>query len=197
MKQIAQGAEAIIFLDEDKIIKKRISKNYRIKEIDEVLRKFRTKREAKILQKLPKEIPSPELLKMDDKDMQVIMSFIEGKKVRDMLDSNLNICKEIGQKVAIMHNSGIVHGDLTTSNMIYNKKVYLIDFGLSYFSKKIEDKAVDLHLLRQALESKHYKVYDEAFRLVLDGYKDKSDSYVIIMDRLKKVESRGRNKSKE
>jgi TP53 regulating kinase-like protein len=196
MKLIAQGAEAKLYKDNNKIIKKRISKNYRIKELDDSLRKTRTKREAKILEKIPKEIPSPDLLKMDDKNMGIEMSFIKGKKVRDVLDLNIKICKEIGQKIALMHNAGIIHGDLTTSNMIYNKEVYLIDFGLSYFSEKIEDKAVDIHLLRQALESKHYKVYEKAFNLVLEGYKSKVKKYSEIMTRLEKVESRGRNKAK-
>ena len=44
-----------------------------------------------------------------------------------------------------------------TNDMIYDKKIYLIDFGLSLYSNKPEDKAVDLHLLKQALESKHYR----------------------------------------
>jgi len=194
MKIIAQGAEAKLYKDNDKIIKKRISKNYRIKELDEALRKTRTKREAKILEKLPKEIPSPSLLRQDKTDLE--MSFIKGEKVRDVLDINLKLCNELGKKIAIMHNAGIIHGDLTTSNMIYDKKIYFIDFGLSYFSEKIEDKAVDLHLLRQALESKHYRVYEKAFKLVLEGYKSKVKKYKEIMTRLEKVESRGRNKSK-
>ena len=196
MKLIGKGAEAELYLDKDKVIKKRISKRYRIKELDIPLRKFRTRREAKVIKKLPEEIPAPELLKMDDKNMNLEMSFIKGDKVRDMLDNKLNICKDIGEKIAIMHNFGIIHGDLTTSNMIYNKKVYFIDFGLSFFSYKIEDKAVDLHLLRQALESKHYKVFDKAFKLVLKGYKRESDNYDDIMNRLEKVEARGRNKGK-
>jgi len=196
MKLIGKGAEAELYLDKDKVIKKRISKRYRIKELDIPLRKSRTRREAKIIKKLPEEIPCPELIKMDDKNMNIEMSFIKGDKVRDMLDKKLNICKDIGQKIAIMHNFGIIHGDLTTSNMIYNKEVYFIDFGLSFFSEKIEDKAVDLHLLRQALESKHYKVFDKAFKLVLKGYKRESENYDDIMNRLEKVEARGRNKGK-
>ena len=196
MELIGKGAEAELYLDKDKIIKKRSSKRYRIKELDIPLRKFRTRREAKVIKKLPEEIPAPELLKMDDKNMNLEMSFIKGDKVRDMLDNKLNICKDIGKKIAIMHNLGIIHGDLTTSNMIYNKEVYFIDFGLSFFSYKIEDKAVDLHLLRQALESKHYKVFDKAFKLVLKGYKRESENYDDIINRLEKVEARGRNKGK-
>ncbi|MBN2422334.1 Kae1-associated serine/threonine protein kinase [Candidatus Woesearchaeota archaeon] len=197
MKQIAQGAEAKIFLDHGMIIKNRFKKSYRLKEIDVALRKFRTRRESKVLEKLPLEVKGPKLLKMDDKEMNIEMEFINGPKVRDILDDKLELGKEIGKKIAILHNAEIIHGDLTTSNMIFhNNKVYFIDFGLSFFSHKVEDKAVDLHLLKQALESKHYKVYEKAFKLVLQGYKEKSNDYEGIIQRFEKVEGRGRYKGK-
>ena len=74
-------------------------------------------------------------------------------------------------------------------------KIYFIDFGLSFISPKIEDKAVDLHLLKQAIESKHYKIQEEAFKYVLDGYKKYSKADEVIK-RLQVVESRGKNKGK-
>ncbi|MEM4397554.1 MAG: KEOPS complex kinase/ATPase Bud32 [Candidatus Woesearchaeota archaeon] len=177
---ISKGAEAEIYLkvdektNEKKIIKKRIQKSYRIKEIDESLRKFRTKREAKILEKLS--IPKPRLLKLDEKEATIEMEFIEGKKVKEILEKDNftnHLSKEIGNLIAEMHNKNIIHGDLTTSNMIYNekeKKIYFIDFGLSFFSEKIEDKAVDLHLLKQALESKHSKIYEKANAIIFPSY---------------------------
>ncbi|AJF61697.1 TPA: Kae1-associated serine/threonine protein kinase [Candidatus Woesearchaeota archaeon] len=197
MKLISKGAEADIYLDKDKIVKKRPEKRYRIKELDETLRKSRAKREAKILLKLPKNVFAPELLKLDEKSMSIEMSHIEGKKARDVLDRNLKLCMQIGEKIALMHNEGIIHGDLTTSNMIVKEKdVYIIDFGLSFFSDKAEDKAVDLHLLRQALESRHYRVFEKAFGLVLQGYRKKAKNYREVLQRLEKVEMRGRNKGK-
>ena len=196
MKLISIGAEAKIYLDNDVIIKKRLSKNYRLKDVDDKLRKFRTRREAKILEKLPSEILGPKLISVDDKNMEIKMTYVRGQKVRDILDNNIDICKEIGEKLALMHNSKIIHGDLTTSNMIYDKQLFFIDFGLSYFSQKIEDKAVDLHLLRQALESKHYKIYDKAFNLVLNNYKKSANDAILILQRLDTVESRGKNKGK-
>ena len=75
-------------------------------------------------------------------------------------------------------------------------KIYFIDFGLAVFSHKVEDKAVDIHLLREALNSKHYTIYEEAFKAFLKGYKKRSDNYQEIMNRLEKVESRGRDKGK-
>ena len=74
--------------------------------------------------------------------------------------------------------------------------VYFIDFGLSFIDQKEEHKAVDLHLLKQALESKHYKHYNSSFKAVLDGYKENSNNYKLIIERLNKVEGRGRYKTK-
>ena len=197
-KLIAQGAEAKLFLEDGKILKNRFAKSYRIKEIDEKLRGFRTRREAKILQKLEAiNFPSPKLIKSDDKE-NILIEKIEGRLVKDILEKlDYNkLCSEIGKKVAILHNNSIIHGDLTTSNMIFNDEIYFIDFGLSFFSDKTEDKAVDLHLLKEALESKHYKIWEEAFKIVLDSYKKEAKKSIEIFKRLEAVEKRGRYRMK-
>ena len=197
MEFVSRGAEAEIYIDGDKIKKIRSKKGYRLEAIDNFLRKSRTRKEARILGKLPKEILHPALIKTDEQKATIEMEFIDGKKVRDILDFNLGLCPEIGRKIALMHNAGIIHGDLTTSNMICkDKKLYLIDFGLSFFSDKTEDKAVDLHLLKQALESKHYKVYEQAFSLVLEGYKEEAKDFSQVISKFRQVEQRGRNKAK-
>ena len=196
MKILGQGAEATVRQVGNEVIKERQEKDYRFQHLDEKLRKSRTRREAKIINKLAEiNFPSPRLRSMCDKRMLIAMDFVEGPKVRDILEDNVNICEEIGQKIALLHQHDIVHGDLTTSNMILGKEVNFIDFGLSFVSAKVEDKAVDLHLLRQALESKHFKIYDQAFKKVLKGYKTYEDSEEVL-NRLKLVEKRGRNKHK-
>lgn len=197
MKIIKQAAEAIIYKDNDKIIKERIKKSYRIDDIDVKLRKFRTRREAKLLEKVEN---SPKVYNADEKNMKIVMEFIDGKLIKDILD-NLNknkrnlLLREIGGKIAKMHDNNIIHGDLTTSNMILKDKVYFIDFGLGFNSARIEDKAVDLHVLKQALESKHYKHFEESFKEVLEGYK-LSKNWKEVLNRLEKVEKRGRYKRK-
>ncbi|MBW2973948.1 Kae1-associated serine/threonine protein kinase [Candidatus Woesearchaeota archaeon] len=195
---IGQGAEAILYKEENKVLKDRISKDYRQKDLDTSLRKARTRREAKVLTKL-KEIgvPGPELLEMDDKNMQISMSFVEGDKLRDVLHKNhIELSKEIGRKVAKLHANDIIHADLTTSNMILGDEIHFIDFGLSFFSTKEEDKAVDLHLLDRALESKHHEIYEECLKAVLEGYKEAYPDAEKVLKRLEKVQSRGRNKKK-
>ncbi|MBS1267261.1 MAG: KEOPS complex subunit Bud32 [Candidatus Woesearchaeota archaeon] len=198
MKKIGDGAEAIIYKKNNTVVKDRVKKSYRLKQIDTKLRKYRTRREAKLLEKLSKFNFTPKLIESDDKSMQINMEFIDGPRLRDVINKNnyQELCTEIGKKLAILHNQDIIHGDLTTSNMIYNKKIFFIDFGLSYESSKIEDKAVDLHLLNQALESKHYKIFKKAFKQILDTYKTKVNQSSEILTRFKKVEMRGRNKKK-
>ncbi|MBI2654330.1 Kae1-associated serine/threonine protein kinase [Candidatus Woesearchaeota archaeon] len=198
-KLIAQGAEAKLFLEEDKIIKNRFKKSYRIKEIDEKLRGFRTRREAKVLQKLEGiGFPAPRVIKSDDKE-NIVIEKIEGKLVKDILENSdyKKLCGEIGRKIAILHNNSIIHGDLTTSNMILNKEIYFIDFGLSFFSDKAEDKAVDLHLLKEGLESKHYKIWEECFKCALDAYKKEAKKSFETLKRLEVVEKRGRYRAKK
>jgi Kae1-associated kinase Bud32 len=207
--KIAQGAEAVIYTDQSTVTKDRFSKKYRHPELDNKLRKSRTRREAKILSKLAEaQFPAPLLVSMDDKEMKVHMSHIPGKLVKDMIDSledsgdsagYLKLFNEIGSKVAVLHNMGIVHHDLTTSNMILHpekEEVYFIDFGLSFFSDKIEDYAVDLHLLKHAVESRHYKIVDACFDAVVSGYSEKKMDADEVLKRFEKVEKRGRHKSK-
>ena len=198
MKLIAQGAESKLFLSGNKVVKDRFRKTYRIKEIDDRLRKFRTKREAKVLEKLQKmNFPVPKLIINNQKDI-IEMEFIKGKLLRDILDDDyMKLSREIGEKVAILHNNHIIHGDLTTSNMILNKEVYFIDFGLSFFSRKIEDKAVDLHLLKEALESKHSKIWKKSYKAALDSYAKKAVDGKEVLKRIKVVEKRGRYKGKK
>src|SRR3989338_2467550 len=195
---IAQGAEAKLFLEEDKIIKDRIKKDYRIEEIDEKLRGFRTRREAKILDKLSAiGFPGPKLIDCDDKE-KIVMEKINGEMIRDILEKKdyVELSKEIGRKIAVLHNNHIIHGDLTTSNMLLKDEIYFIDFGLSFFSHKIEDMAVDLHLLKQALGSKHYTIWDKCFDAALKAYEKESKEGKEVLKRLEQVEKRGRYKGK-
>jgi len=196
-KIIGMGAEATLIRKDGKLIKRRTKKSYRLEILDEKLRKQRTKREAKLLEKASKLIPVPKILKTDEKGKEIDMEFIQGKKLSETLDNLKNaeeVCKMIGQNIAKLHDSDIIHGDLTTSNMILkDNKVFFIDFGLGFESKKVEDKAVDLHLIKQALEAKHFNNYEKFFRAVLDGYKI-SKHHEATINRLKAVEKRGRYK---
>lgn len=197
-KILAQGAEGKIIQKGNLIIKDRIPKSYRLKELDEKIRKLRTRSETKLLIRASKIINAP--VPKESKDFEkIIIPHINGKKLSENLDSlkdKLKIAREIGGNIAKLHDEEIIHGDLTTSNMIlFEDKIFFIDFGLGYISRKYEDKAVDLHLLKQALEAKHYKFYKELWKAVEKGYK-KSKHAKITLERLKAVEKRGRYKDK-
>ena len=202
-KLIQQGAEAKIIKSGNFIIKNRVSKSYRLPELDTKIRKLRTRQEAKLLEKASKIIHTPIPNEQKDKNStKITMPFIEGKKLSDCLDKIpekqvLNVCKKIGESLAKLHDNNIIHGDLTTSNLILDKNdnVWLIDFGLGFQSIRTEDKAVDLHLIKQALEAKHYKNHEKYFLSILKGYQ-LSKNHQEIIERLKKVESRGRYKER-
>ncbi len=201
-KLLQQGAEAKIFLNEERnlIIKDRIKKSYRIKELDEKIRKQRTKSERKLLEKACRIInaPNPFPLKEFSK---IEMPYIKGKKLSECLDSFIpekqrKICEIIGQEIAKLHKADIIHGDLTTSNMIFVEEknaIFFIDFGLGFISKKIEDKAVDLHLLKQALEARHFIYWKILFSEILKGYENCPEAKKVF-ERLNDVEKRGRYK---
>jgi len=196
-KILAQGAEATIVREKDYIIKERIPKTYRIQQLDEKLRKARTKKEAKLLEKASKlkEVNTPRLLNQTEFNLEI--EFIQGEKLAEHLngyakEKQLKVIKNLANQVEQLHKNDIIHGDLTTSNMILQEntsKLFLIDFGLGFISKRDEDKAVDLHVLKQALEAKHWQHYEELFQEFLKHYNLPS-----VKERLKIVESRGRYK---
>ncbi len=191
---IQQGAEAIIIHEGNSVIKDRVSKKYRHPELDQKIIKTRTKKEAKLLEKVSKLIPCPLPSKVEFNEIE--MPFIKGKKLSENLE-NLDwksICKTIGNQIAKLHDNNIIHGDLTTSNMILSDdgKLYFIDFGLGFTSTRIEDKAVDLHLIKQALEAKHFSIYKEAEKIILENYDSRDRTRVLAQ--LEKVEARGRYK---
>lgn len=197
MKILAQGAEAIVMRKDNSVVKRRYSKAYRYPLLDEKLRKMRTRSEVKILEKVKSIIPVPKLIAVDEKKTEIVLEYLAGKKLAGSLEKQKNkkeIAKQIGDSIAKIHNQGLIHGDLTTSNMILvNKKVFFIDFGLGYHSAKTEDRAVDLHVLKEALEAKHSKDSKLFWKSIINAYKKEvSDKKVIT--RLEKVEKRGRYK---
>ncbi|MBU0906810.1 MAG: Kae1-associated serine/threonine protein kinase [Nanoarchaeota archaeon] len=231
---IQQGAEAVLIRSGDVLLKRRVEKGYRIKELDEKIRKLRTRSEAKLLEKAGKLINVPRVLKVDEKAKEIEMEFIAGEKLSENLDRMKNwkeVCFEIGRNIALLHGAEIIHGDSTTSNMIWNSpqlraaaemdkarfarsnskpvtpvrprdasdsgssgKLYFIDFGLGFANGRVEDKAVDLYLIKEALEAKHFLHWEELFKAVLEGYKKTSKNSAEVLKRLEKVEKRGRYK---
>ncbi len=197
-KLLAQGAEAKIFLINNKIVKSRIPKGYRLPLLDEKLRQQRTRKEAKLLRKASLLIPVPKALSSSQYDIS--LEYIKGKKLSVHLDlfsaqKAKSICILLGKQIAKLHDEGIIHGDLTTSNMILtpNSKLYFLDFGLGFESHKVEDRAVDIHLIKEAFEAKHFARSSAYFAAMVKGYK-KSGKVKETLQRLANIEKRGRYK---
>lgn len=185
MKKIAHGAEAIIYktkiLNKDVIIKERISKKYRNSVLDKKIIKTRNKEEAYLLKKV-KEIGifSPHVFYYSEN--KIIMEYIKR-------DKHKNIFK-IGQEIAKMHNNDIIHGDLNIINIISNKnKIYFIDFGLGFISKKIEDKATDLLVFKKTLKS--LKKTEKYWQEIEKGYLKKTNNPQIVQ-KINEIEHRAR-----
>ena len=195
---IGHGAEAVLHKQDGAVVKERVAKSYRLPALDAKLRKQRTRREASILVKLQElNFPAPRVQAKDEKNMTLTLNFIDGSTVKDVLHTNpIALSKEIGRKVGILHANDIIHADLTTSNMLFTDEVSFIDFGLSFVSKKTEDKAVDLHLLDRALESKHHDIYSDCITAVRAGYQEGNPAWADVFARLETVQKRGRNKKK-
>jgi len=205
MVLIKKGAEANLYLEDwngfKVIMKKRIEKAYRIKDLDIKLRKSRTIHEAQILHEVKKVgVAAPIVYFLDIPNFTIIMEYIEGHLLRDFLEElsikdMIKACETIGSQIGLLHINGIIHGDLTTSNMILtDNKVFFIDFGLSFYSQDLEDKGTDILLLKRAINSTHYKHASECFKAIIKGYKkivgDDYSKKVIIKS--KEIEKRGR-----
>ncbi len=187
-----RGAEATLEIGDEKVKKVREPKNYRHQELDDRIRKERTRKEYRIMKDARKAISGiPRLERTSDDTLEI--EKVEGDTLKQELESGPERLEEAGKKVAGLHSTDIIHGDLTTSNMIVNGQLHLIDFGLSLRSQRIEDRAVDLHLLKQVLESSHPEVAEDAWQSFISGYSsyEKAEQ---VLERLEEVEERGRYK---
>lgn len=205
MQIIKQGAEAILYLnnyeDQKVLVKERIKKNYRITPIDEQIRRLRTRKEVKLLTDARKVgVLTPTILHVDFQKNKIYMEFIDGIVVKDFLNSqNINeddikeLCAKIGTAIGKLHSIDLVHGDLTTSNMILRgDDLYFIDFGLGEHSKRIEDKGVDMNLLYEALSSTHFKILNLCWETIIKAYRKEFKNADAVIEKVKEIEARSR-----
>ncbi|MFX1237959.1 MAG: KEOPS complex kinase/ATPase Bud32 [Promethearchaeota archaeon] len=211
---LQKGAEATLFYGQwfgkDVIFKHRIAKKYRIEQLDKTIRAKRTLNEGRALIKVKNyDINCPQVYEIDPINSIIIMKYIHGKKMKDILNElqDAKIKKFftiIGHFIARLHINGHIHGDITTSNIIITpeEELYLIDFGLHDYSDSIEDKSVDLHLLKRVLLSSHGDFLNTCFTAFLEGYKEEYEKNDIkgvedIIKNITIIETRGRYVKKE
>lgn len=177
-----RGAEAVLhkssLLGKAVVVKERIAKRYRVKKLDERLRKERTRSEARILHKAKAAgVLCPTVLEVEE--FSITMSFIAGRRPR----MSRKQAEEAGEMLGRLHQADIIHGDYTPANLLLNgKKMFVIDFGLGFISNDIEDKAVDAFTMLRAVSEK------DAF---IKGYESYSKAGKVLK-RVKDVEKRVR-----
>lgn len=185
------GAEAKVEVKENAVVKTRVEKGYRLKQIDEEIRKQRNLREVKLLTKAKRiGVNVPKILGATD--YSITMERIIGKTLNE--ECGVVACEKVGGMVAKLHSHEITHGDLTTTNILVTEdgELYLIDFGLANTTKRVEDYAVDIHLFKQSLKGTKGDEWVKYWGAFLNGYdwEKRSD----VLQRLEVVERRGRYK---
>jgi TP53 regulating kinase-like protein len=201
---IKKGAEAELYRGEwlglDAIYKRRVPKTYRNRDMDSLIRSSRTSLEAKLLSESRRlGVPTPIVFMVDVGRTEIIMSHIDGtplKRLIDGLDPEAlkTTFQEVGMLVGRLHKGGIVHGDLTTSNMILKDgRIFLIDFGLGDHDSSLEARGVDIHLMRRTLESSHHRVAKDAYASFIRGYsKAFGNGAEEVIRRVGEIRRRGR-----
>ncbi len=203
MEIIKRGAEAILYIDYFEgmkvLVKERIKKGYRLEALDKKLRVERTRREANLMREARKVgVNTPQIFHVDEDNCKIIMELIDGKRLKDILDSwdeekIEKVFTEVGRCIGKMHSADIIHGDLTTSNIIVkDDKIYFIDFGLGYFSKRIEDKGTDLNLFKEAIRATHPKLLNLCWQNIVIGYKQTFENWEKVLKRVDEIEKRAR-----
>lgn len=197
MKKVSEGAEAVIyessFLGIKAIVKYRIPKGYRIKQLDEKIRASRTKKEARILAMASGIVRTPHLLMLGK--YNIWMERVDGTqlhlaKIKDARQ-RMHIMREMGICLGKLHSLGITHGDYTTANFMLGNdgKLWLIDFGLSEMTASFEERALDLLLIKRSVPQAQYEIIENNYASTFSEGKR-------TISVLKEVEKRGRYQSR-
>lgn len=199
---IAVGAEGVVtlteFLGRKAVKKTRVPKKYRHPILDERIRSVRTRNEVRVIRHARSDIVrTPVIYDVNMSEYSITMEFIEGSTVKDALDSNQLLAKEIcpiiGEVLADLHNRGISHGDLTTSNMILTDKgeICMTDMSLGNSKADTEEMGVDIRLLQRAFDSAHSEI-ENGFEMILEEYvKHKKDANTVLR-KIEEIRNRAR-----
>lgn len=231
LKILKQGAEARLYicnyLGKPTLVKERFKKNYRHPDLDTSITKERIKNEARsIVRCKTAGVRTPALYLVDFERRRIYMQhFVNSITVKDFIinlksstsEGDMNVLDfysdKIGEVIRKMHENNIIHGDLTTSNMLLvekspsniednskwlnhdNTELVLIDFGLSFIDSSTEDKGVDLYVLERALISTHND-YPNLFSRIFEAYKSFSKNNIKeIISKYEEVRARGRKRT--
>ncbi len=220
------------FLGRDAVVKQRFKKGYRHPALDAKLTAARLRQEVRSMARARRlGVPTPALLHVDVATACIYMARVPGESAKAALRAAAAapggggaageaLACGVAELVARLHDGGIVHGDLTTSNVLVEARaggadaapgaaasaaaaataaaaprLVLIDFGLSSFSTLPEDRAVDLYVLERALSSAHPEAGARLFEAFLDAYRRRSRNWCSTLNKFADVRMRGRKRS--
>ncbi len=198
---LKRGAEAELrrttYLGREAVEKSRVPKAYRLPALDEELRRARIRREATLMgEARAAGVCVPVLYDIDLAGNRLVMECVDGPTAKAVLDRGgrpaTEACRTIGEAIARLHRADIVHGDLTTSNMILSRgRLVFIDFSLGEKTRSVESKGVDLRLLKEALTSAHARG-PEFFEAVVRAYRRRYPGAAEVLAKVREIEERGR-----
>jgi TP53 regulating kinase-like protein len=204
LKLIKRGAESEIrlgpFMGIPAVYKLRVPKPYMHPKLANILVAQRTRKEAKVIAHALKHwVPAPSLLAVLPSIGLIVMEYVEGVTLRDYTfkdpEGAVGYSRLAGVILGRLHLAGVAHGDPTTSNYIVTPGggLKLIDYGLSEFTEDVEDRAVDLHLYRRAVESTHASIATRMYEAFLEGYKEvMGEEALKVAGRAEEIRLRGR-----
>jgi TP53 regulating kinase-like protein len=201
LKLVKKGAEADIYVTswngQRSILKIRNKKDYRIASLDSRIRLLRTIREAKMISEVKSfGITTPLVYFVNEKNCEIYLQLIKGELVRDLPKKQIiKMCQKIGGIVGTLHKNGVMHGDLTTSNFILsNRKLVILDFGLSQKTESIDDFAIDLRLFKEVLNSAHADIVNTGWNRFILGYQKIMGKNMAqkVINQVSVIEKRGR-----
>lgn len=178
---IHRGAEADILLgpwsEVQAIYKIRRPLPYRLPVLDSAIRRQRTLHEAEMISRAKGAgVKAPFLYFVDPGGATLVEEYIQGRRLKEAVESedertSIAHFEQLGASVARLHRAGLMHGDVTTANVIIRDgALVFIDFGLSIHSSRLEDHAVDLRLIKETLTGAHSGVAKVAVEALLRGY---------------------------
>ncbi len=212
MRILFHGAESILYLEywlgKLVLVKERYRKRYRLEEIDQYIRRYRTINEAKnMIRARLLGVKVPIVYDVDVVNCKIRMQYIEGITLKNLTDKEglsdkvLNFYEIFGQYLGKLHLNGIIHGDPTVTNiLIKDNTAYMIDFGLSEYvleysvknPRILEKIAIDVNIVLRVIESAYSQYKEQLFQAFLNGYLsiiDEKDVKIILnrVDKIRKM----------
>ncbi len=159
------------------VVKQRRPKAYRIPEIETAIARGRMRNEARLLRRARQAgVGTPAVLDADPEAQTLVLEYLGRRALRETFDTLPGpewrlAARAVGEAVGRLHSAGIIHGDLTTSNIVLKEgAVHILDFSLGQVADRVEERAVDLKAFKDSFAATHLS-HAADFGLVLQGYR--------------------------